>query len=113
MDDYSSYYLKGKGKGKQKSKKGMHLDAYAAWTKGKGKSKTAGNLQRSVNAYASQQDVLYHGLEMASTMTTTTPTPSRPELGMVDCGATASAAPEAVVKGLISSIFGAGQGSTH
>ena len=45
---------------------------------------------RSVNAYASNQDMLYNGLEMASTMeaASSTQAPSRPELGMVDCGAT-------------------------
>ena len=34
-----------------------------------------------------------------------TATSARPELGMIDCGATASAAPDAIVKGLVSSIL--------
>ena len=47
------------------------------------------------------------GMELSSVMdlATTTTEPSKPERGMVDCGATASAAPEAVVKGLIASIL--------
>ena len=40
-------------------------------------------------------------MDMASAITST----ARPERGMIDCGATASAAPEAVVKGLIASIL--------
>ena len=40
-------------------------------------------------------------MDMASATTST----ARPERGMIDCGATASAAPAAVVKGLIASIL--------
>ena len=100
MDDY---YMNGKGKGKNKGKKGMYLDAQAQCYKGKGNSKMP--YQRPVNAYAT--DLYLGGLEMSNSMelaAATSPT-ARPELGMIDCGAKASAAPDAVVKGLISSIL--------
>ncbi|CAE7893849.1 unnamed protein product, partial [Symbiodinium necroappetens] len=106
MTDMDAHYLKGKskGKGKPKGKQGMYFNADAAW-KGKGKGKHHDSSQRTVNAYAS--DFFAGGLELTSTLeaTATVTTEPTPELGMVDCGATASAAPEAVVKGLIASIL--------
>ena len=103
MTDMDAYYVKGKSKNaKGKNKKGFYMDADAVW-KGKGKSNDW--LPRTVNAYSS--DMYIGGLELTSSMeaATATSTTTRPELGMVDCGATASAAPEAVVKGLIASIL--------
>ena len=104
------FYFQNKGKGKGKSKKGMFLEAQAQWYKGKGKSKSLGP-PRPVNAYAS--DMYLGGLEMSNTMdlAAVASSPTRPELGMVDCGATASAAPDAVVKGLISSILECDKGA--
>ena len=106
VTEMDAYYAKGKSKskGKGKSKKGMYLDADAAW-KGKGKNPEWG--PRSVNAYAASAEYFVGGLELSSTMDMASATTStaRPERGMIDCGATASAAPEAVVKGLIASIL--------
>ena len=105
---YHNYYTNkgksfGKGKSKSKSKKGMFMDAQASWLKGKNKGQD--RFPRPVNAYSA--DVYYHSLEMTSTMemASATASTSTPERGMIDCGATASAAPEAVVQGLISAIL--------
>ena len=104
------FYFQNKGKGKGKSKKGMFLEAQAQWYKGKGKSKSL-RPPRPVNAYVS--DMYLGGLEMSNTMdlAAVASSSTRPELGMVDCGATASAAPDAVVKGLISSILECDKGA--
>ena len=93
-----------KSKGKGKSKKGMYLNADAVW-KGKGNGPDWGS--RSVNAYAASTDYFMGGLELSPTMdmASATTNTARPERGMIDCGATASAAPAAVVKGLIASIL--------
>ena len=103
MTDMDAYYVKGKTKqAKGKNKKGFYMDADAIW---KGKGKGHDWMPRTVNAYSS--DMYIGGLELTPTMeaAAATSTATRPELGMVDCGATASAAPEAVVKGLIASIL--------
>ena len=104
--EMDAYYAKGKSKskGKGKSKKGMYLNADAVW-KGKGNGPDWGS--RSVNAYAASTDYFMGGLELSPTMDMASATTStaRPERGMIDCGATASAAPAAVVKGLIASIL--------
>ena len=103
MDDaYAYYFNKGKGKGKSKSKKGMVLEAQA-WMKGKkgrmkGSGKDATSGHRSVNAYAT--DLFLGGLEVSEAMAADD-SQATPSTGMIDCGATASAAPEAVVRSLI------------
>ena len=85
-DDY--YFSKGKSKGKVGS--------------GKGKGKEP---PRTVNVYAADANHL-GGLELHENLAAASEPPTtRPEMGMVDCGATASAGPEAVVRGLISSIL--------
>ncbi|CAE7233719.1 unnamed protein product [Symbiodinium pilosum] len=112
-DYYENYYtskgLRGfpKGKSKGKGKKGSYMEAQAQWLKGKGKGQSHGHPFRSVNAYGAMELNL-GGLEVSDAMdltSSTTATSSRPELGMLDSGATASAAPEAVIQGLISSIL--------
>ncbi|CAE7561074.1 unnamed protein product [Symbiodinium sp. CCMP2592] len=109
-DDGWLYYTgKGKGKPKGKGKKGPWMQAHAIWTKGKGKTKGKSK-ERTVNAYASDiflGGLEFSGLEMATSQQTSGPlaTSQEPHLGMIDSGATASAAPEAVVKGLISAIL--------
>ena len=102
-----AYYVSnGKGKGKHKGKKGMWTEAYAngLWkgkSKGKGKSKDP---LRSVNAYAS--DMFVGGLEILEANAAESPKPvTQPHVGMLDSGATASAAPDAVVQGLISAVL--------
>ena len=85
----------------------MWAELQAVWKgKGKGKMKTK-EPSRSVNAYHAQSDLYIHGLELTSTLEAASATSSArsPELGMLDCGATASAAPEAVVKDLIGVIL--------
>ena len=112
-EDYWAYYSgKGKGKLRPKGKKGPWMHAHAAWNKGKGKGKPKGkDVGRSVNAYSTDMflgGLEFSGLEMAATQATSTAASSSDHdahLGMIDSGATASAAPEAVVKGLISSIL--------
>ena len=90
---------------KGKGKKGMWLDAHLSW-KGKGKGKPKGKDGfRPVNAYASE--MFLGGLEVAEVLEAASveSQPAQPHVGMIDCGATASAAPEAVVKGLIASLL--------
>ncbi|CAE7746975.1 unnamed protein product, partial [Symbiodinium necroappetens] len=107
MDDaYAYYFNKGKGKGKSKSKKGMVLEAQA-WMKGKksrmkGSGKDATSGHRSVNAYAT--DLFLGGLEVSEAMAAGD-SQAAPSTGMIDCGATASAAPEAVVRSLIAAVL--------
>ena len=88
-----------KGKFDGKGKKGASLEAQAQWMKGKGKS--YGVAPRTVNAYSAE--LCLHGLEISPALglAASTTSPSKPELGILDCGATASAAPEAVLQGLI------------
>ncbi|CAE7192335.1 Smyd3 [Symbiodinium necroappetens] len=111
---YEDYYTaKGKGKGKSKGKsKGFHrnmmLEAQAQWMKGKNKGK-GNNPARTVNIYAADANYLggleiRDSLDLASASTSTVPD-SQAHVGMLDSGATASAAPEIVIKGLISSIL--------
>ena len=110
-EDYNMHYTgkgKSKGKGKGKGKSGLWLEGYAAWNC-KGKSKFKGkDATRTVNAYhASAEPYSLHGLELTSTMeaASVTSTARSPEMGMLDCGATASAETEAVVKDLIGVIL--------
>ena len=81
-----------------------------AWMKGKSKGKTKGHAkdgpgQRSVNAYDS--DLFLGGLDVSEAMeiTGTGVQTASPSVGMLDCGATASAAPKAIVRSLISAVF--------
>ncbi|CAE7581414.1 Smyd3, partial [Symbiodinium sp. CCMP2456] len=112
-EDYWAYFSgKGKGKFRPKGKKGPWMQAHAVWNKGKSKGKPKGkDVGRSVNAYSSDMflgGLEFSGLEAAATQTSTAMAPSsdsEAHQGMIDSGATASAAPEAVVKGLISSIL--------
>ncbi|CAE7252767.1 unnamed protein product [Symbiodinium sp. CCMP2592] len=103
-DDYHMNYFKGKGKGK--SKKGFFMDpAMAMWaSKGKSKSKSKGkDHYKPVNAY--QSELFMGGLDMVAEAASATTDSLSPNVGMIDCGATASAAPEAVVKGLIGAVL--------
>ena len=74
--------------------------------KGKNRGKYIGKGKdhvRSVNAYSS--DIYFAaGLEVLEAHSSST-SPPVPGTGMIDCGATASAAPEAVLKGLIDAIL--------
>ena len=108
-ENFAYYYVKGKSKGKfkGKSKKGMAMEAQA-WMKGKGKAKGKGvgkDGPRSVNAYSSE--FFLGGLEVSEVLEAAAShdVSSSPGTGMIDCGATASAAPEAVVRGLISAVL--------
>ena len=104
------YYMKGKGKskGKFKGKGNNMLDAHAMW-KGKGKSKTPSS-RPAVNAY--MVDNLY-GMELKETFEaqSTAATNMQPNLGLLDCGATASAGPETSVQKLISSVLAQDHGA--
>ena len=111
---YEDYYTsKSKGKGKSKGKpKGFHrnmmMEAQAQWMKGKNKGKGS-NPARTVNIYAADANYLggleiRDSLDLASASTSSIPD-SQAHVGMLDSGATASAAPEIVIKGLISSIL--------
>ncbi|CAE7510524.1 unnamed protein product [Symbiodinium sp. CCMP2592] len=101
-EDYYANAFKGKSKGK--GKKGYYVDpAYAMWSsKGKGKSKSKDSY-RPVNAY--QSELFVGGLDMVLEAAAASSEPVDPNVGMIDCGATASAAPEAVVKGLINAVL--------
>ncbi|OLP94250.1 Copia protein [Symbiodinium microadriaticum] len=111
-DDYAYGYYIGKGKGgtKGKGKRAMWMDSQA-WMKGKGKHRSGKNnskdTNRSVNAYMT--DYFIGGLEVSDTMelnsASANPEADTSRVGMLDCGATASAAPEAVVQGLISAVL--------
>ena len=116
FDGYAGDYMDAsythKGKGKGKSKKGYWSDLHlnALWKgkqgKGKGKSKDPAGF-RQVNAYSS--DMFVGGLELTDVFEATTAeipkTEPQPHVGMLDSGATASAAPDAVVQGLISAVL--------
>ncbi|CAE7771249.1 unnamed protein product [Symbiodinium sp. CCMP2592] len=105
MDDSGLYY-QGKGKGKTKSKKGYWSDVQAAWMKGKQKSKGKGkDPHRSVNAYSAEYFV--GGLELRESfdLNATNMASTSPSMAMLDSGATASAAPEAVVQSLVQAVL--------
>ena len=100
-----------KGKGKSKGKKGYAADMQlqAMW-KGKSKGKNGkgkDSVFRPVNAYAS--DMFVGGLELTDVLevaATELKKPAlKPQVGMLDSGATAPAAPDAVVQGLISTVL--------
>ena len=105
LDDY--YIGKGKSKHppKGKGKKGYWLEGNAIFRKGKNKGKTKDSGSRSVNAYSNE--LFLGGLEVSEAMESSPSPPSNtePHRGMLDSGATASAAPEAVVKGLVKAVL--------
>ncbi|CAE7462825.1 GIP [Symbiodinium sp. CCMP2592] len=106
IEDYFIGKGKHKGHSSGKGKKGYWMESYAMGKKGKGKGKTKDPTSRSVNAYSS--DLFLGGLEVSEALeSTTSPTTSSsdPRKGMLDSGATASAAPEAVVKSLIETVL--------
>ena len=84
-----AYYMKGKGKpqGKGKGKGVNTADMYAMW-KGKGKSKPMPS-RPSVNAYLADAQTLY-GMELQERMEAQSTAASimKPNLGLLDCGAT-------------------------
>ena len=105
------YTSKGKNKSPFKGKKGMWLDAQA-WTKGKSKGKgKSKEPSRAVNAYAA--DYFVGGLELSDSLELHSANASvdKSHIGMLDCGATASAAPEAVVQGLITAVLAQDKGA--
>ncbi|CAE7826823.1 unnamed protein product, partial [Symbiodinium sp. CCMP2456] len=108
-DSWLCFTNKGKSKSKGKGKSKSWMQAHALWSKSKGKNKGKPR-ERTVNAYSSDLflgGLEFSGLELATSHQQQMPSasPSEPHLGMIDSGATASAAPEAVVKGLISAIL--------
>eukprot|EP00439_Symbiodinium_sp_Y106_P001694 s8914_g1.t1 len=108
-DLYHNFVGKGKNKGKSKGKKGMWLESQALWSKGKSKAKGKGkDGNRSVNAYMAGE-YFVGGLELKDSKeihAADTSEPPAAEVGLLDCGATASAAPEAVVQSLINTVLG-------
>ena len=104
------YYMKGKGKpkGKSKGKYGNMLDLQAMW-KGKGKSKNSSS-RPSVNAYMTES---LYGLELQESFEaqSTAAATMQPNLGLLDCGATASAGPETSIQQLISSVLAQDHGA--
>ncbi|CAE7332984.1 unnamed protein product, partial [Symbiodinium sp. KB8] len=116
MDDYYANFSSfGKSKSKGKSKKGHWMDVQGLWKgKGKGPKGKTKDGYRTVNAYSSEMFLggleVIHSLDLAASSTPSTSS-NAPQLGMLDCGATASAAPEAVVKGLISSVLSIDRGA--
>ncbi|CAE7826136.1 unnamed protein product, partial [Symbiodinium necroappetens] len=114
-DYYANFSGFGKSKSKGKSKKGHWMDVQGLWKgKGKGPKGKTKDGYRTVNAYSSEMFLggleVIHSLDLAASSTATTSS-NAPQLGMLDCGATASAAPEAVVKGLISSVLSIDRGA--
>jgi hypothetical protein len=106
------YYMKGKDKSKNKGK-GKHVslaDLNAMW-KGKGKAKQSPS-RPVVNAYAAENQVMY-GLELQETYEaqSNAATNMPPNLGLLDCGATASAGPETSVQKLINSVLAQDRGA--
>jgi ribonuclease HI len=120
-DDHQLYYTtpaKGKGKKgmKGKFKSAAVADQYALWTsKTKGKGKNFGKPVRPpVNAYTAFYDL--GGLEMDpqphfSAATAVKDALTSSTTGMLDCGATASAAPDLAVHGLIQAILAQDRGA--
>ena len=108
-----AYYMKGKGKtkGKNKGKISSMVDLNAMW-KGKGKSKSLPH-RPAVNAYSAETQSFY-GLELHEPFEahSTTTTNMKPNLGLLDCGATASAGPETSVQKLISSVLAQDRGAS-
>ena len=116
-DDPQLYYMNGgKGKGKKgfkgKTKSSNLMDYQAMWagkSKSKGKMSHGKSMRPPVNAYTACYDL--GGMEMqqpltfsaASAVKETSTTSS--SSGMLDCGATASAAPDLAVQGLIQTIL--------
>ena len=122
LDPHSMYQLKGKNaKGKGKSKQSLYADgsSEAFWlARGKGKGKTSSFERPSVNAYAMNYGMDLAGMELAVVSqkgTAVSPesllaSESQPSVfskaeGMLDCGATASAAPDIAVQGLIQAVL--------
>ncbi|CAE7227902.1 GIP [Symbiodinium sp. CCMP2456] len=101
-----------KGKGKHKGKRNMWMEAQGLWTKGKSKGKSKSkDPSRSVNAYST--DVFVGGLELREGMdlNSANTVAARPEVGMLDCGATASAGFEAVIQSLVTAVLAQDRGA--
>ena len=79
--------------------------------KGKGKPSTSDGY-RTVNAYG--QEMFLGAFELAETneLASSSSVSVSPSKGMLECGATASAAPEAVVRGLISAVLAKDRSTT-
>ena len=108
MTEYEdlNYSSKGKFKGKGKGMNNHWLENFGTWKGNKGRGKPmhkSKDAPRSVNAYAS--DMLLAGLEVLEAQSSSASSSTDPGTGMIDCGATASAAPEAVVKSLIDTVL--------
>ena len=107
-------YLAGKSKGfkgsKGKSKDGMmsaiSMDPYEQFAMSKGKGKMKGKFKPSVGVYGMDFNYDMYPMEMMESSKSSTTNRAQPVVpvgyGMLDCGATASAGPEAVAKKLIS-----------
>ena len=107
-----AYYMKGKGKTKSKNKGKMsHMADLNAMWKGKGKSKQ-GHQRPAVNAYMGESQSLY-GMEIKENFEAQSSAASnmKPNLGLLDCGATASAGPETSVQKLISAVLSQDRGA--
>ena len=103
MTEYDTALLKGKGKSKKG--KNHHWMEAQAFQKGRGKGKKSAAPRPSVNAYANEM----FGLEIASSSMEANSLSSMsrmaPQQGLIDCGATASAAPQIAVENLIASVL--------
>ena len=97
MDAFAIY--KGKGKGKSKSKN--HFGSFKGYPKGKGPSASRFSFP-GVNAYGLEMLGSQSGQLMSSS---TKGTSMVPGTGLLDCGATASAGPEASVQRLIAAVL--------
>ena len=97
--EYDAYAI-GKGKGRKgKNKSAMMSDTDVYWLykgAGKSKGKSTHSMSGNVNLY---------GLQMMDLNPVVTSSNHPPGTGMLDCGATASAAPDASVQGLISAVL--------
>ena len=118
-EDYFQDYMVGKGKGKSvgkgsSGKINMVLEDFYNYLKGKSKGHVGGKgkFKPQVNAYPVMTEFDYYGLQIdegdgaqMSAAVEPVEQASKQGLGMLDCGATCSAGPEASIKNLLSAIM--------
>ena len=127
--DYGNAMFQAKGKGKKGKSKGKQANwsewPEVMWMSGKGKGKGKPSSERpAVNVYNMDYD--FAGLEMDSMsglkssttlpatsegLSSTQPATLEKSEGMLDCGATASAAPDIAVQGLIKAVLSQDSGA--
>ena len=117
--DHFQDYMVGKGKGKSvgkgsSGKINMVLEDFYNFLKGKSKGHVGGKgkFKPQVNAYPVMTEFDYYGLQIdegdgvqMSAAVEPVEQASKQGLGMLDCGATCSAGPEASIKNLLSAIM--------